>query len=255
MTIVHEEQVSVPQSVLARAAAILGAFDTGEPVLPLADLSTRSGLPKSTVHRLAEQLVELGWLERSTSGYRVGLRLFEVGGLADRRTRLVERAVPHLHDLATASRCGVHLGILEDTEVVYLVKLPIRGLALPTRDGGRMPAHCTGLGKAMLAYANEEQVERVLAAGLVRRTATTIVDEAALRAELEEVRARGIAYDREEGCTGVACVAAPIRGSGRAIGAVSVSGVSDQFDFGRAESLVRRASSRIWDDLFGRPQH
>ena len=248
-------EVCAPQSVLGRAAAILGTFDSVEPVLPLAELSARSGLPKSTVHRLAEQLVELGWLERSTGGYRVGLRLFEVGGLADRRTRLVERAVPHLHELATASRCGVHLGILEDTEVVYLVKLPIRGLALPTRDGGRMPAHCTGLGKAMLAFAADDQLERVLAAGLERRTVTTIVDEDALRAELDAVRARGVAYDLEEGCVGVACVAAPIRGSGRAIGAVSVSGFSDRFDFARAESLVRTASTRIWDDLFGRARH
>ena len=245
--------VEVPQSVLARAAALLGAFDGFEPVLSLVELSARTGLPKSTVHRLADQMLDLGWFERSPGGYRIGLRLFEVGGLADRRNRLAERAAPHLHDLAAASGCGVHLGVLDGTEVIYLVKLPIRGLTLPTRDGGRMPAHCTGLGKAMLAFAPDEQVEQLVAGGLERRTPTTIVDPDVLRSELRSVRERGVALDHEEGCEGVSCVAAPIRGSGRAVGAVSVTGASDRFDHAAAEILVRRTSRRIWNDLFARP--
>jgi DNA-binding IclR family transcriptional regulator len=238
-------------SVLGRAALILDAFDGTDPVLSLGDLIARSGLPKSTVHRFADQLVDLGWLERSVGGYRVGLRLFEVGGLAERRKRLAEVAGPHLHELSAATSWAVHLGVLPDTEVVYLVKLPVRGLEVPTRDGGRMPSYCTGLGKAMLAWAPEEQVERVIEAGLERRTPSTIVNPDAFREELAAIRDLGVAYDRDEACDRVSCVAAPIRGSGRAIGAVSVTGVTGHFDFGAIESNVRRTATAIWADLFG----
>src|SRR5438309_7137932 len=103
-------------SVLRRAALILDAYDGADPVLPLSALIVRTALPKSTVHRLADQLVDLGWLERSGTGYRIGLRLFEVGGLADRRHRLVERAGPHLQQLSATTSWNVHLAVLQDEE-------------------------------------------------------------------------------------------------------------------------------------------
>lgn len=240
-----------PNSVLARAGSILDAFDGSHRVLSLSELSARTGLPKSTVHRFAEQLLILGWFERANGGYRVGMRLFEVGGLADRRNRLRDKALVHLHTLAAATGCAAHLGVLDAGEVVYLEKLPIRGLSLPTRDGGRMPAHCTALGKVMLAYAGEEEIDRVIAGGLDARTEHTIVDAGQLKTELEAIRRRGVAYDREEACRGVACVAAPIRGSGRAVGAISATGFSEGYDFAVVETAVRRASLAIWDDLFG----
>lgn len=241
-----------PNSVLARAGTILDAFDGTSPVLSLSELAARTGLPKSTVHRFAEQLLELGWFERATGGYRVGMRLFEVGGLADRRNRLRDKAVSHLHALSAATQCAAHLGVLDAGQVVYLEKLPVRGLTLPTRDGGRMPAHCTALGKVMLAFAGPREVEAVIASGLEPRTPATIVDADGLRAELEAVRRRGVAYDREEACPGVACVAAPIRGSGRAIGAVSATGWRAEFDFAAVEVAVRRSAAAIWAEMFGR---
>lgn len=245
--------MTADNSVLGRAALILSAFEQGEPVLSLADLSAHTGLPKSTVHRFAEQFLELGWFERAVGGYRVGLRLFEVGGLADRRKRLADRAAPHLQQLAAQTRWAVHLGVLDGPDVIYLAKLPIRGLEVPTRDGGRMPATCTGLGKVMLAFAPQELIDDVIARGLERRTPASITDPDALRRELVVTRERGVAYDREEACAGVSCAAAPIRGSGRAVGAVSVTGFTDRFDFAAVEPLVRAASQRIWNDLFGPP--
>lgn len=241
-------------SVLRRAALILDVFDGTAPVLSLGDLVDGTGLPKSTVHRLADQLVELSWLERVAGGYRVGLRLFEVGGLAERRKRLVDRSAPYLQQLSAVTGWAVHLGVLHDTDVIYLLKLPIKGLAVPTRDGGRMPAHCTGLGKAMLAWSSDDQVDRVVGAGLERRTPTTIVDPGAFRSELAAIRERGVAYDRDEACAGLSCVAAPIRGSGRAIGAISVTGFSGRFDFESVEAKVRGAAAGIWRDLFGSPR-
>jgi DNA-binding IclR family transcriptional regulator len=245
--------MTADNSVLGRAALILSAFEQGEPVLSLADLSAHTGLPKSTVHRFAEQFLELGWFERAVGGYRIGLRLFEVGGLADRRKRLADRAAPHLQQLAARTRWSVHLGVLDGSDVIYLAKLPIRGLEVPTRDGGRMPANCTGLGKAMLAFAPEEQVADIVNRGLERRTRASITHPEVLRRELAAIRESGVAYDREEACPGVSCVAAPIRGSGRAVGAVSVTGFTDRFDVAAVEPLVRGASQSIWQDLFGSP--
>jgi DNA-binding IclR family transcriptional regulator len=238
-------------SVLGRAATILEAFDGSRPVLSLNELSARARLPKSTVHRFAEQLLELGWFERAAGGYRVGMRLFEVGGLADRRNGLRDKAIPYMHQLAAVTHSAVHLGVLDHGDVVYLEKIPLRGLTLPTREGGRMPAYCTGLGKAMLAFAGAEEIDRVISSGLARRTPRTIADGAAFRREMEDIRRIGVAQDREEACRGIACVAAPIRGSGRAIGAVSATGFANHLDIRSASLAVRRAAACIWYELFG----
>ncbi len=245
-----EERVG--PGVLTRVAQILDAFvDAGE-TLTLAQLTKASGLPRSTVHRYAEQLVDVGWLERQAGTYAIGSRLFELGSLARRCSRLRIAARPHLQWLAATSSLAVNLAVLDGVEVVYLERMLLRQFKLPTRDGGRMPAYCTGVGKALLAYADEADVERVLQAGLEPRTPFTVTSPAALRSELEAIRATGIAHDREEAYRGIVCVAAPVRGSGRAIAAVSVSGPRGSYDPANATSLVRRTAENVWAELFRR---
>src|SRR4051812_35315034 len=95
-----EKGESASRSLLGRVATILDAFDWQHPVLSLGDLTKVTGLPKSTVHRLCDQLVHVGWLERTYAGYRVGMRMFEVGGLAERRNRVRDFSAIHLHQLA-----------------------------------------------------------------------------------------------------------------------------------------------------------
>jgi hypothetical protein len=161
------------RSLVGRIASIMDAFDGDSAVLTLVELSRLSGLPKSTAHRLAEQLRELGWLERDYRGYRVGIRLFELGGLAVGHSQLREAALPHLHALATRTGHAVQLGVLCGEEVVYLERIVVGPYRLPTRPGARMPAYCTGLGKAMLAF-DELAAERVLQSELPSRTPHTI---------------------------------------------------------------------------------
>jgi DNA-binding IclR family transcriptional regulator len=237
------------RSVLRRSAAIIEAFIDSECSLTLNQLSAKSGLPKSTVHRLADRLIEIGWLERTSGSYRIGLRLFEIGALADRRTRLIGSAGPHLQAVSKETGLAVQLGVLDHTDVVYLERIPMAGFQLPTRDGGRMPAYCTGLGKAMLAYAPSSDVSAVLERTLERLTPNTITEPAAFREELDLVRSAGFASDREEACIGVSCVSAPIRGSGRAIAALSVCGPKERVD-ARLSTVVRNAATQIWMDLF-----
>jgi DNA-binding IclR family transcriptional regulator len=149
--------------------------------------------------------------------------------------------------LTTVARdtCAFHLGILDHGEVVYLDRIVMTRFAVPTRVGGRESAHCTALGKAMLAF--EDQASPGTArASLSRRTEFTITEPRAMEAALESARQAGVAYDREEAYTGLGCVAAPIRGAGRAIGAVSVTGPIARM---RGHSLaheVRSTALAIW---------
>lgn len=239
------------RSVLARATHILGAFDDQHPVLKLGGLSARTGLPRSTVHRTAEQLVELRWLERSSDGYRPGLLLFELGGLVPRVSRIRQRALPFMEDLYESTHELVQLGVLDGTEVVYLDKIGGHASSeVSSRLGGRLPAACTGLGKAMLAFAGDDAVDRVIDAGLPARTPASITDAVRFRAVLDEVRRVGVAHDREEAERGIACIAMPIRGSGRAVAAISITGPIDRVNCDRFEPVLRRAAAGVWRALF-----
>lgn len=239
------------RTVLSRIAAIMDVFDDeGDRSLSLVDISSRAHLPKSTVHRLAEQLRAVGWLERDHAGYRVGMRMFELGGLALQHNRLRDIAFPYLLSLATKTGLCVQLGVLDGLDVVYLERVLVGDYTLPTRLGGRMPAHCTALGKAMLAY-DEATADAVLASELPRRTDNTITTADALRDNLVEVRQAGVAFDLGEACDDLVCVAAPIRNSGRAIGALSVTGPAERMDWGIAVEAVQHAAANIWAARFG----
>lgn len=239
------------RSVLARAATVIGAFRAGEQRLTLTELGRRTHLPKSTVYRLAEQLVELGWLEREPYGYRIGVRLFELGALAGRRSTLRERAMPHLALLAARTGLAVNLAIADGHEIVYLERIPMRGVELPTCGRTRMPAASTALGKAMLAFADDAARDDVARHGLEQRTPHTIVDRDRFRAELEAVKEKGFALDQQECFPGISCAAAPLRNSGRAIASVSATGPSDRFNNEIAVDAVRAAAAAIWSDVFG----
>jgi DNA-binding IclR family transcriptional regulator len=240
-----KEDDSQAGTVVGRLEAILASFDGSDRSLALSEISHRVGLPKSTVHRLANQLCAVGWLERNSGGYRVGLRLLEVGSVALQRTGLREAAFKHLHALALRTGLAVHLAILDAGEVVYLDRVTTTRVSAPTRVGGRAPAYCTALGKAMLAF---EPLATQAAAlrQLPRRTEFTIMEPRAMQSALDSARRTGVAYDREESYRGVGCVAAPIRSGGRVIGAVSVTGPITHVRIHSLAHDVRAVTSAIW---------
>jgi IclR family acetate operon transcriptional repressor len=217
---------STTDAVLDRAFRLLDAFRVPPQNLTLDELAARSGLPRSTAHRLAGQLERLGALERSRRGWRLGMTLFELGQMVPRQQRLRDVALAYMEDLYEATRETVQLAVLDDGEVLYVeIIAGHRRVATPSRRGGRMPAHCTALGKAMLAFSADagrgwiaEHPE------LVARTPRTLTDPALLRRELHDVRRLGLAYDRQEADRGLVCVAAPIlHADGTARAALSVS--------------------------------
>ena len=218
----------IPVSVIKRASLLLESFDAEHSTLTLAVLTRATGLARSTAHRLAEDLAEIGWLEKTEPGYSLGMRLFEFGELVPRQRNLVSIALPYMEDLRTATGAAVHLAILDGTEVVYLQVLSSKQAPrMNSRRGGRLPAHATGVGKAILAFSPDETVQKVIDTGMPRLTARTIATPGQLRRELTTIRAAGVAYDREESNPGVLCAAAPIFASdGRVRAALSVSGFS-----------------------------
>jgi DNA-binding IclR family transcriptional regulator len=230
---------------LERAAALLDAFDATHRELTLARLVERSGLPRSTVHRTAARMIELGWLDKPGGKYRIGNRLFTLSGLVPVRHELREAVLPYLQDLYAAARTTVQLGVLDGTQVLVVEKITgHRPMPMLSQVGGLIPAHCSGLGRAVLAWSAAGTVETVVAAGLTRRTPRTITDPEALGRELAVIHDQGWAYDREEGNAGVSCVAAPIFDfTGNVTAALSVTGPSAAVQPDRIGPAVRMAAA------------
>ncbi|MGW3291957.1 IclR family transcriptional regulator, partial [Streptomyces sp. NPDC001002] len=138
-------------SVLGKVRPILEAFTVDDESLSLADLVRRTGVAKATVHRLCQELVVWGLLERAGCDYRLGLRLFEIGQRVHRQRILREVAQPYMEDLLLATQETIHFAIHDGLDVVYLEKiLPHRGLSEQSRVAGRLPLYCTATGKAIL---------------------------------------------------------------------------------------------------------
>lgn len=216
------------QSVTERALGVLGAFSADQPELTLTELSRRTGLPLTTTHRLAGELVAGGALERVGGRYRIGLRLWEIAALAPRGLGLRETAMPFLEDVYAATRQNVQLAVLAtdsaSAEVVYLERLaPRDAVSVVTRVGGRLPAHATGVGRVLLAHADRDLQEQVLAGPLHRFTTETETDPDALRRILAEVRHTGVAISVRQIELVSLSVAAPVRGAdGAVVAAISV---------------------------------
>ncbi len=235
-----------PSAVIDRVSLVLDAFD-GPGRLTLAQIVRRTGLPRSSAHRMLDRLVQLRWLRRSGRDYELGMRLVELGSLAVHQDRLVRAASPLLGELHRATGLVVHLAVLDGSDVIYLDKVGDRMIAaIPTRVGGRQPARCTAVGKAILAYCDTE-----IAMDLqVRKTKYSISHHSQLALELAKVRAHGVAFEREESLLGFGCVAAPIGSPGEAVAAVSVCGPMNRMMFDqRLTAPVRMTAMGIWRNV------
>lgn len=245
-----------PDSMIARVALILTAFDGVEDSVRISQIAQRSGLPKASVSRIVRELVAHEFLERRDNEVRLGLKFFELGSRTRRPHDLRRLAMGTLADLRRATGHTIHLAILEGREVVYIEILQGRdGLRLPSQVGGRLPAHATGVGKAILAHFPEDALDAYMSEPLEKIGPNTITAPHDLRVELEAVRANGVAYEREESGSGICCAASPIlRASGAPLAGISISGPLGVVDLERVAPAVQAATLGLNRQIRMHPQ-
>ena len=244
----EKKQSLAGTQTLVRGLEVVNAVADGASTL--ADLAAAIGLNRSTTHRLASTLVELRYLEYSRNdGYALGPKLLQLGYIAGRRKDLPRVAREHLEALSTSTRDTVHIGILDGDRALYLDKIPgMRRVEISSQIGDRQPLRSTGLGKALILDATEQQWREYYdrEARLGNRYDVPL-DEWIKR--MREYAKHGYAFDLEENEDRIRCVAAPIRGvSGSIVGAISVSSAAQYMDDLRMRGLtfeVRKAADAI----------
>jgi len=216
----------------AKALELLSAFSFREPRLSLADLATRTGIPRATAFRLLSTLEQSGFLAKEHGAYQLGIKCFVLGNIVAGGLDLRETAHPHLAALRDSTRETTQLAILDHWQVVYLERMlsPLPVGFMRSRAGAILPAYCTGLGKTLLAYRPEAEVEAWAATQtFTALTPRTITSAKRLVRELRAIRERGYGLDEEEREKGVCCIAAPVRShTGHVVAAISVAGPSQR---------------------------
>ncbi len=245
---------------VTNALRLLEAFEAGEE-FGVTELARVLGLHKNNVFRLLATLEQKGYVTKSVHSdrYRLGSSCLGIGQAFARSHDLVRRARHVLEELALETGETAHLGVLREFQVVHLDGAQSDRLVMTgVRVGLRFPAHCTALGKVLVACSPDgvlESYDRLLvASGIEARTESTIVDRDKLVEHLRAVAARGWASDVDECEVGLSCVAAPVLGpDGRLAAALSVSGPSFRMDVASLETRfvphVLAAANRLSRDL------
>ena len=199
---------------LERAFSILEAIAGSDQPLSLAELSRATGLHTSTAFHLIKTLILLGYVrQEDTKRYRIGPRLFMQAAGASNEIGLVNLATPHLKRLADETGETAHLAVRADNGIAVIAKVEARSTVRTSeRLGIVRPAHCTAIGKVLLADLPDDELEHYLRTETFKAfTAKTITDRASVREEIRRVAASGIAYDDAEFSEELRCVAAPVR--------------------------------------------
>lgn len=196
------------------------------------EIHTTLGHPKSSTYKTISTLESLGFIREigDSSKYTLGLRLIELGSKAAGQIDLTTEARPLVKELSSVTERTVHLGILDGSEVIYLLKENVHGsISIDTWAGKRVGVHSTAMGKVLLAWRNDRDIDTILKkVDLVKLTPNTRVNPEDVKTSLEEVRKRGWATDDEENWKMVRCVAAPVRdNAGKVCAALSVSTLTD----------------------------
>ncbi len=216
-----------------RAIDIISLFSIGRPRLGITDISKCLGLNKTTVHGLVRTLTNRGFLRQDpeTSKYCLGMKIYELGTILAGSMTINQEGIQQARRLTESTGLTIGLAIWEEGTVMSTLRLlpqfqPVESYQLVPR----IPAYCTSLGKAILAWISREELDTYLKhTRLISYTPNTITSIGRLKQDLELTRKRGYSLDRQEFVTGIACTGAPIFDhTKRAVAAISISGTSDQ---------------------------
>ena len=247
---------------LARGLDILELFLDRE-VLSAPEVVRALGLPRTTVHELLATLAARGWLVAiggDSPRYRLGVRAFELGSVYLRSLDLTDSVRAVAQKLAADTGETVQAGVLDEDQVVYIAKVDsIHPVRLVSTVGGRLPAHCTAVGKALLSGLSDRRLDELFPRGseLPRLTENSIRDPERLKAALARIRRQGVAYEQRESNPEAACVAAGIRDrTGQIVAALSISVPTSRWNTARRRELaeaVRASADGLSRDLGAPP--
>jgi DNA-binding IclR family transcriptional regulator len=234
-------------SVADRMFTVLDSCAAANRALTLADLVERTGMPKSTLHRVCWKLAEHGMLEHGDDGFRIGTRMFALGSTNPRLRRLRSRSMPYLQELVARTGWVVNLAILADGRALIVEE--VFGDQMPSilRMGGSgMPLHATAIGKALLSGLDPDELDDLVGVGALRAyTRRTIVRPNLLREHLAAVRDAGVAFSHEEWRMGTSGVAAPVVADGEVVAAVALVGVPNTATLRQLAHPVRLAAQGV----------
>jgi IclR family pca regulon transcriptional regulator len=217
---------------LERGLAILSSFHSDRPLIGVSELSRELTLSRSTAHRYVATLAKLGYLQQDPDSkrYRLGPKVLDLGFSAINSMDLREISAPHLRQLSDETGYTVNLAILDGVDVVYIERCRTarpgqREIDLNLHVGARLPAYCTAMGKAILAFVPDDRLEEIVSQiDFAPRGPNTITDREAFRTELGRIRESGIAVNDEELAYGLRSVAAPIHShSGEVLAALNLA--------------------------------
>ena len=243
---------------LERGLAVIRAFDGDHRELALSEVARATGLTRAAARRFLLTLVTLGYMSVTDGRFSLRPRVLELGYAYLSSVSLPEVAEPHMESLVAEVNESSSISVLDDTDVVYIVRVPTRRIMSITLSvGTRLPAYATSMGRVLLAGLPDPELdERLERIDLVRLTARTITDQAPLRATLDAVRQQGYAIVDQELEEGLRSIAVPIRdGSGVVVAALNVSVHASRASVAalRKEFLppARRTADAIEQDLRG----
>lgn len=225
----EQSPAMLTQSV-TRALSILSCFTNETPELRVIDFAKMLGLTQSNVSRLLATMVSIGYVvkDEATGYYRLGPEIVTLGGIALNNYEIRKQALPELYEIEKRLGLDANLAILDQHTIFYLAHVDsYTSPRMYTYVGRRNPLHCTAMGKVLLAFAEPEEAERLLAEQEPLRAFTehTIVDKNALIEQFDRIRRKGYATEQEELALGRACLAVPITGrAGKVVAGISVSG-------------------------------
>lgn len=238
--------------VLGKTFKILGLFSKQVKALSVKEMSDLSGYNNSTIFRIIKNLEDVAYLERDPESqkYKLGFGLYYLGTLAESHTLIRQIAKPYLERLNEECEETVHLAVMHRGQALYLEKIESKKvLQVISRIGTKLPCHCSGVGKVLLAALPPDKLEQILTEkGLPRFTVNTITDLQNLYGELNSIRQNGYAIDNEEIEAGLKCIAAPIRDPEQGVvAAVSISAPKDRFDseFSAFKFLIVKIANEI----------
>jgi IclR family pca regulon transcriptional regulator len=241
---------------LERGLAVIRAFRPERTHLSLTEVAKAAGLTRAAARRFLLTLVELGYVRNEGREFSLQPKVLELGYAYLSGLQLPRLAQPHLERLVKTVQEAASLAVLDGEEIVYVARWPTkRVMSVAVAVGTRRPAHCTSLGRVLLASLPAEELDRYLARASFRPcTRRTLTDPAALRAVLAEIAASGFALVDQELEDGLISLATPVHdGAGAVVAALNVSASALRFDATTLKELVLphllASAARIEDEL------